>query len=291
MTDARSSDAGSQIDPMVEPAPVSPSPLSRDTSATPFVWAHRGASALAPENTLEAFLLAAELGAPGIELDVHLSADGVPVVLHDAELYAEGSDRFLRVPKDARPGLSRVPIARSEWAELRSLPVTHPDGSRASLVRLEEVLEAVPEWQWIDVEMKAGAIYDERLAAVVVRCARRRPERVLVSSFDHLALAEVAAMEPQLPLSALCDARLVDARPVLDAIPARMICTRRAFLSRSDVERYRRGGFEVSVYGPEIAIDLPGVLAWPVASIFLDDPRLTAERLGEDHAELPRPGS
>ena len=50
------------------------------------VFAHRGASEYAPENTLEAFRLAMEQGAEGIELDVHLSADGELVVIHDEKL-------------------------------------------------------------------------------------------------------------------------------------------------------------------------------------------------------------
>src|SRR5512134_1609461 len=50
------------------------------------VWAHRGASAAAPENTMAAFRAAEAAGADGIELDVHLSRDGVPVVIHDATL-------------------------------------------------------------------------------------------------------------------------------------------------------------------------------------------------------------
>ena len=52
----------------------------------PLVIAHRGASGLAPENTLAAFKLASALGAQGIELDAHLSADGKPVVIHDSRL-------------------------------------------------------------------------------------------------------------------------------------------------------------------------------------------------------------
>ena len=50
------------------------------------VWAHRGASAYAPENTIEAFLLAAEQGADGVELDVQLTKDGEMVVVHDEEI-------------------------------------------------------------------------------------------------------------------------------------------------------------------------------------------------------------
>ncbi|HUZ20780.1 MAG TPA: glycerophosphodiester phosphodiesterase, partial [Acidimicrobiales bacterium] len=56
-------------------AGASASPLGAGQAGAPFVWAHRGASALAPENTLKAFLLAAELGANGIELDVQLTSD------------------------------------------------------------------------------------------------------------------------------------------------------------------------------------------------------------------------
>ena len=52
----------------------------------PRVFAHRGGSAIAPENTLAAFEMGLRVGADGLELDVHLSADGVPVVVHDAML-------------------------------------------------------------------------------------------------------------------------------------------------------------------------------------------------------------
>lgn len=52
------------------------------------VYAHRGASAERPENTLASFRRALELGAQGIELDVHLSRDGVPVVIHDSRSIA-----------------------------------------------------------------------------------------------------------------------------------------------------------------------------------------------------------
>ncbi|MBR1899922.1 MAG: glycerophosphodiester phosphodiesterase, partial [Lachnospiraceae bacterium] len=50
------------------------------------VWAHRGASAYAPENTMEAYILAHQYGSDGIELDVHLSKDGEVVVIHDEKI-------------------------------------------------------------------------------------------------------------------------------------------------------------------------------------------------------------
>jgi len=53
---------------------------------SPLIIAHRGASASAPENTLAAFRAAVDAGADGIEFDVQLAADGVPVVIHDTDL-------------------------------------------------------------------------------------------------------------------------------------------------------------------------------------------------------------
>ena len=53
------------------------------TKDHPLIWGHRGASGHAPENTLPAFQLAADMGADGVELDVQLTRDGIPVVCHD----------------------------------------------------------------------------------------------------------------------------------------------------------------------------------------------------------------
>ena len=59
----------------------------------PLILAHRGGCALGPENTLAAFDLGLRAGADGLELDVHLSADGIPVVHHDATLDRTTADR------------------------------------------------------------------------------------------------------------------------------------------------------------------------------------------------------
>ena len=58
--------------------------FSTTISGRPLVFAHRGGSALAPENTLAAFANGLSLGADGIELDVHLASDGTVMVIHDA---------------------------------------------------------------------------------------------------------------------------------------------------------------------------------------------------------------
>src|SRR4051794_18219830 len=96
----------------------------------PLVLGHRGASAVAPENTVAAFARARELGADGVELDVRRSADEVLVVHHDPHL--PGADPHL---SGADPDLhSAGPIARASLSELRT---AQPD-----LATLDDALTA-----------------------------------------------------------------------------------------------------------------------------------------------------
>lgn len=242
-----------------------------ETLTPPFVWAHRGASALEPENTLTAFARAAEVGADGIELDVQLSADGVAVVLHNPVLYHDGAVFYLRRPEDreVRP----VRVATVDAAELTTEPIVFPDGRRDRLPRFEEVLAALPDWIWLDVELKAGWTYDARLSGVVASLLRERPERCLVSSFDHVVLAEMHRRAPEVPRAALCDARLVDPLALLASVPAEMWNVRRSQITRDDVVMLHEHDVGVSVYGEEVREEIVELSSWPLAGVFLDDPR------------------
>src|SRR4051794_314397 len=81
----------------------------KEVEHSPLIIAHRGASAWAPENTLAAFEMAMESGADGIELDVRLSRDGVPVVIHDATLRRVGG-RNKRVACISAAELTQVDV-------------------------------------------------------------------------------------------------------------------------------------------------------------------------------------
>lgn len=141
---------------------------------TPVIYAHRGASAVEPENTLEAFRVARELGADGVELDVRHSADGVLVLLHDPVL-PDG-----RVVADAN---------RSE------LPSSVPDLGQAldvcagMIVNIE--LKNIPDQPGFDETC--------RLADDVVGllAERGRRDRVLVSSFHLATIDRVLAIDPE----------------------------------------------------------------------------------------------
>lgn len=151
---------------------------------TPQVWAHRGASAYAPENTIEAFVLAAEQGADGIELDVQLSADGELVVIHD-----ETTDRTA-----GQPGT----VAGLTVAELRRIDPRIPT--------LAEVFDAVrPTRMRVNVELKNGINFypgiEQKALAAIDRSGLR--ERVLVSSFNHYSLKTLQQLDADIPLGLL----------------------------------------------------------------------------------------
>lgn len=163
------------------------------SSASPFIWAHRGASALAPENTLAAFSLAWDEGADGIELDVHLSRDGIPVVIHD---------ETLERTTDGRGAVSSL-----RASELRRLDAGRwfaPAFAGERIPLLSEVLDWAGEDLPLNIELKTL-----RAGEATLRLLKDYPRcRVLVSSFDQRLLAALRAAEPRLPLGFLCDSRL-----------------------------------------------------------------------------------
>lgn len=246
--------------------------MPNSTSGT-FVFAHRGASALAPENSMEAFLLASELGAGGIELDAQLTADGIPVVLHDPFFWVHNGEHYLRRdPKE--PGMTQRWVGDCLYEEFAGQRVIHPNGASAVIPRLEEVLEALSGKLWIDIELKAGAIYDARLVRVVLDALGSRKDKVLLSSFDHKILNEVAQHDPEIDLLAILHARPINLYQLMAQIPAVMASIDRPYMTRDDALRWREDGLVVYMGGADVVDELEELLDWPIAGLFLDDPRL-----------------
>lgn len=156
----------------------------------PIVFAHRGASHDAPENTIAAFRLGLEQGADGIELDVRLTADGQLAIMHDETLdrTTDGAGPF-----SAHTLWELQQFDAGSWKDARFAGETIPT--------LDAVFEAFPG-ALVNVELKTRAVQAEGLEEAVVACIQRHnaKDRVLVSSFNPLALARTRALEPALPL-------------------------------------------------------------------------------------------
>lgn len=151
--------------------------------------AHRGASAHAPENTLAAFRRAVEIGTDAVEMDVHVTADGHVVVLHDATL-----DRTTN---------GSGAVAERSLAEVQSVDA----GSWFDAVfageripTLHEVLDFLPEEVLAVVEVKADAA---TLPTVEILRERNRLDDAVLISFLPEVLRLARWFEPRLPMSLL----------------------------------------------------------------------------------------
>jgi len=173
-----------------------------------WVIAHRGAPRLYPENTLAGFDRALRWGCDGIEFDVQLSRDGVPVVYHDRTL--------------ARAGGGRRRVDKLDLSELKHLDA----GARFPAVQrrhriptLGEVLERLDGQTRLLVEIKtregAAAVDRHRELATKVARAVHGVENVWILSFDSDVLATIAAVAPGLP-------RVLNVRPLLPGLPAKL---------------------------------------------------------------------
>jgi len=156
----------------------------------PRIIGHRGASAHAPENTLRAFVLALEAGATGIECDVHLTADGQIVVLHDDLVDATTN--------------GHGPVATMTLAQVRALNVhsrgeTIPIAEPERIPTLAEVLDSFGRpGVLLNIEIKPTRT--TALAAAVARAIAAHPAtpQVLLSSFDVTALTYLHSEHPHL---------------------------------------------------------------------------------------------
>ena len=164
------------------------------------VFAHRGASGQAPENTLEAFELAVRMGAHGVELDVHLSRDGELVVTHD--------ERVDRVSE------GHGAVRELTLKELKALHFnrTHPEYADARIPTLEEVFQLLgPTGLDINIELKNSWVDYPDLEKRVIELAARTfsLDRIIFSSFNHYSMRRVKEIAPDVCCGLLYDCTLV----------------------------------------------------------------------------------
>jgi glycerophosphoryl diester phosphodiesterase len=159
------------------------------------VVAHRGASRVAPENTLPAFAAALRLGVDMVELDYLHTADGVPVSFHDEEL-----DRL--TDARARWGGEKIPIRSKTLAELETLDAGSwfgPTFAGTRIPTLEAAIDTILTGSLALIERKAGD------AATFVELVNRKHcvARIAVMAFDWDFLRECRRLSPTLVLGAL----------------------------------------------------------------------------------------
>lgn len=169
----------------------------------PLIIAHRGASFDAPENTLPAFSRALEMGAEGVELDVRLSGDGVPVVFHDATL-KRFTGESIRVDRMSLKELGRVRVG--EWFNRKFPKLADGAFKETGVPTLEEATGLLEDLKGpVFVELKCRDEDARKTAEAVARVlsAARDKERFIVKSFSLDAISFVKLADSGLLTAAL----------------------------------------------------------------------------------------
>ncbi len=165
------------------------------------IWAHRGASGRAPENTIPAFELAWQLGADGIELDVQLTRDGVPVVIHDETVNRVSNGTGW--------------VKDYTFDQLRKLNVNKnfPAYGKVAIPSLEEVYDFVRTTDLIvNLELKNSVVFYEQLEEKVLKLAREKKiaDRIIYSSFNHYSMQRVKELEREAKIAFLYSNGILD---------------------------------------------------------------------------------
>ncbi|CAM3958783.1 glycerophosphodiester phosphodiesterase [Aeromonas bestiarum] len=219
------------------------------------IIAHRGASGLAPENTLKAIRLALTLGAQAIEIDVQ-RADGELWVFHDRRLERCTNGGGVLTAQ------SRAYLAGLDAGEGEPIPT------------LWQVMEAIAGKAELHIELKGAQTADE-----VARLTRRAeaelgftPAHWVVSSFHHPELARFAALRPEIRLGALTSTIPLTLAKFAAELGAWSLNCDLDFVDEALVMDAHRRGLKVLVYTVDHTADLTVLAAMGVDGIFTNRP-------------------
>ncbi len=204
------------------------------------IFAHRGASGCAPENTLEAFALAVKMGADGIELDVQMTKDGEVVVIHD-----ETIDRV----SDGKGMVKDYTLA-----QLRRFSFdNHIEGyERIAIPTLKEALELVqPSGIEVNIELKTGIYWypnlEEKAMLAVKSCGMEK--RVIYSSFNHYSIQKIRELDSEAETAYLYTDVFLDVENYAKRTGVCGLHPSVSHLKMADfMERYKESGCKVRVW-------------------------------------------
>jgi glycerophosphoryl diester phosphodiesterase len=242
-----------------------------ESLSQPVIFAHRGASAYAPENTLAAFELALNQQADAIELDVKLSADGHVIVIHDSTV-----DRTT----NGYGKVEDLTLANLKALDVRSFPDNQ--FAEEKIPTLEEVFEAVGKRTFINIELKNQKARGEDLVETVCMLIKKHQmqKRVMFSSFYPTVLSKTHSYLPNVPRGLLAWNGFLGVWARSFGFSFGKYEALHPYLqdfTQHEVTRVHRLKRRIHVYTVNKADDIRRLFKWGVDGIFTDDPQLAVK--------------
>lgn len=233
------------------------------TQQRPLILGHRGASRAAPQNTLAAFRRAVEMGADGVELDVHLSADGVPVVIHDGRVDAL---------TDGAGAVEDLTLAQLQALDAGARFDAAFAGER--IPTLEATLATFGQQLLFNIELKSFGRRDAALEAATVAVVKRLglEQRVWFSSFKPYALWQVRRLAPEIPCGLLYDGLSLTALLLEPVTPHEALHPYHGLLSPEKIRRAHRRGLWVATWTVDDVERARTLASWGVDAIITNTP-------------------
>lgn len=205
--------------------------------------AHRGYPLKHPENTLRGFRAALELGFDHLELDVQLTSDGVPVVIHDATLDRTTGGQGL--------------VRSHTWEQLMQLDAG--DGER--IPTLEQALLLLKDRLTVDIELKQTGDAMPGLEQTVLETIHRlgMREQAILSSFDHYAIERVRALDSKIAIGLISYGASASLFPYLAQLRGTYLSVKHVYVTPSFIERCREEDVRLMVWTPD---DDASLRAW-----------------------------
>lgn len=217
---------------------------------------HRGARGYEPENTLISFKKALELGVDQIELDIHLSTDGVVMVIHDETLNRTTNGTGL--------------VRDFTCLQLQAFQVD----KKQFIPTLEEVLNAIDKKCSVNIEIKSNDLAIQ-LVAIIERYVAEKKwtyEHFLVSSFEWTNLEQIRKLNPNIPIAVLTEKDITLALAFAKKTKAQAINPAFHLLTNENVGTIQEAGFKVYPWTVNEIVDINRMKEYKVNGIISDFP-------------------
>ena len=226
------------------------------------IFAHRGASKAAPENTVKAFKLAFEQDADGIEFDTYQHESGI-IVFHDRTLTRRARETGY--------------LLDTPWQSLKKMDI----GEGERIPSLYETLECVPGSKWCNIEIKHLHDVDSWVNDVkaAVKQSSISADKLLISSFNHHWLKAIARLWPEVKIGALTASYELDCTASARALSAYSVNIALDAVDKQFVQTALQEGFDVFVYTVDEPRDMLMLKEWGVTGIFTNLPNIALNTL------------